>query len=490
MIDWLASSWFYWSVAGIFAAAGCWLLYRGLLSDRARGRPRCPGCWYDLSGAAPAANAAPTAAGVKLPITCPECGRRTDHARRLLRTRRHRWPLLLGLLVLGLTLYSYEVRHRIIHYDEGWKTALVPSTAYIIGLKQLDKATFEIVEGRCFNRMLPNKGTPQGRGFWAWQQRLYQASLSRVVSSGDPLVREGALHQLLSMAKEDDTALRYFISHLDHEDDGLRLRAMNWAQALEKRMLPGRDAVIARLRDADNGVRQSATWVLSRLGREQFQGMADAELCRVAGLLAAVNGLYGEGTPRDLYLMEMYRRGGEVITKWLREQAGKPTSEWGDRPSVNLETVTILRRLERRPGPLTIEIEPAELRCKAGAMPQLKAIVRNDDPGRLTVGFQRYGDNRGPRPERWRFEVRSADGALMPIQLESMNFGGISNYATLEHGETFEIDLDMGKFVLPLPPGEFRVVVQYHNSRQISRLIEVEDVVVAQCKAVKLVVEP
>lgn len=65
-----------WSFAGVFAAIGLPLLYSALFADRARGRKRCPCCWYDMDGA-------PS-------LQCSECGHNAPRPAALLRTRR-RW---------------------------------------------------------------------------------------------------------------------------------------------------------------------------------------------------------------------------------------------------------------------------------------------------------------------------------------------------------------------------------------------------------------
>lgn len=46
--------------------------------------------------------------------------------------------------------------------------------------------------------------------------------------------------------------------------------------------------------------------------------------------------------------------------------------------------------------------------------------------------------------------------------------GGISVFDVLKYGECYETDLDINKFLEPLPPGRYRVVVQYHNSHTIA----------------------
>src|SRR5262245_32422096 len=58
--------------------------------DPARGRRRCPKCWYDMSGA-PAAR-------------CPECGQEIRGDRDLARTRHSRGLVLIGLVLLAGTL--------------------------------------------------------------------------------------------------------------------------------------------------------------------------------------------------------------------------------------------------------------------------------------------------------------------------------------------------------------------------------------------------
>lgn len=62
----------------------------GLIWDPARGRKRCPRCWYDMAGAAP---------GPGAPVICPECGRAIIESVGLLRTRASRPIICLGVIV-------------------------------------------------------------------------------------------------------------------------------------------------------------------------------------------------------------------------------------------------------------------------------------------------------------------------------------------------------------------------------------------------------
>jgi hypothetical protein len=78
--------WMLWS--GLVAAAiGALMLAIGLRGDAARGRKRCPKCWYDLAGLARA-----------MPVVCPECGRVVKTERALKRRRRFRRVVVVGVV--------------------------------------------------------------------------------------------------------------------------------------------------------------------------------------------------------------------------------------------------------------------------------------------------------------------------------------------------------------------------------------------------------
>ncbi len=82
-------------VVGVSLCAGAALLGWALFKDRARGRKRCPKCWYDMSAAAPV-ESAPV-----VTYRCPECGALARGEAALLRTRR-RWRVvwLCGVIAL------------------------------------------------------------------------------------------------------------------------------------------------------------------------------------------------------------------------------------------------------------------------------------------------------------------------------------------------------------------------------------------------------
>ncbi len=86
-----------WLIGGaLFGVAGLGCLYAGLLRGRARGRQRCPKCWYDMGGVAQRAGDEPEPGS----LVCPECGTDARTLARLTRSRR-RWPLIaFGIVML------------------------------------------------------------------------------------------------------------------------------------------------------------------------------------------------------------------------------------------------------------------------------------------------------------------------------------------------------------------------------------------------------
>jgi hypothetical protein len=109
----LSGDWPYWVVGLALAAVAAFFLYRALVHDRARGRRRCPKCWYVMDGAPGP--------------TCPECGHGCANDRRLRRTHR-RWgraSAAAAVLALGLGITRVPGYQR-----SGW-FGLVPSTVLV-----------------------------------------------------------------------------------------------------------------------------------------------------------------------------------------------------------------------------------------------------------------------------------------------------------------------------------------------------------------------
>src|SRR5688572_20783461 len=76
----------WWGVGGLTGLVGLALLVPALFRDRARGRRRCPRCWYEFGGVPG--------------LRCPECGATASSERWLGRTRRHWRCAAVGCVLL------------------------------------------------------------------------------------------------------------------------------------------------------------------------------------------------------------------------------------------------------------------------------------------------------------------------------------------------------------------------------------------------------
>lgn len=127
-----------WLIAGwaVIAAGGLALLW-SLFRDRARGRRRCPECWYDMNGVP----------GLK----CPECGGEAKSEKSLQKTRRRwRWAVLdVVLLLAGMVSLRVPALQK-----DGW-VAATPTFVLRAGAWVQRERARELFEG-----MLPNaRGT-------------------------------------------------------------------------------------------------------------------------------------------------------------------------------------------------------------------------------------------------------------------------------------------------------------------------------------------
>lgn len=117
LLDALPSLWT--CIALVGGVSSLALTFVGVQFDPARGRARCPKCWYSMQGFEDK--------------TCPECGRPPGAPTQLLRTRRSPPVIVCGVLLLvvsiGLSRLS-AVRAM------GWK-GVFPTTVLILGMKHL-----------------------------------------------------------------------------------------------------------------------------------------------------------------------------------------------------------------------------------------------------------------------------------------------------------------------------------------------------------------
>lgn len=136
-IDWV------WQATGwALAAAGVVLFLWALFWDRARGRKRCPKCWYDLSGAVikwvggTSRDREGAALQGAVLCVCPECGRKIVRERELARTRRRWGWACAAVLTVGVAAQVCEQPRRRM---ERW-TKWIPTTLLVM-VADLDAPT-------------------------------------------------------------------------------------------------------------------------------------------------------------------------------------------------------------------------------------------------------------------------------------------------------------------------------------------------------------
>lgn len=156
----MTSDWMFWIAGGLLGIAGLWLAYWSLLSDRAKGRERCPKCWYDMQGAES--------------LRCPECGHAAKTDRKLLKTRRRwRWAVLSIIVLIGSSLLHLAPQVR----TRGW-LSIAPNTLLILVLPYDES---EVVRSWLLLRLdVEDYGYPPlvRNDLYKWQWRLFASRLA------------------------------------------------------------------------------------------------------------------------------------------------------------------------------------------------------------------------------------------------------------------------------------------------------------------------
>lgn len=146
-----------WTGGILLSLAGIAWILRCLFADRARGRRRCPSCWYDFAGLA--ANS-----------RCPECGCEGLTERHLSRTRR-RWPLACLAFIPLIAGYITWTTPRV--FEENSATGFFPTTFLVLAAPTLDAkaiADGSNLRGLTFARL--NRGEIKRPWRWLWRQRI------------------------------------------------------------------------------------------------------------------------------------------------------------------------------------------------------------------------------------------------------------------------------------------------------------------------------
>lgn len=199
---------------------------------------------------------------------------------------------------------------------------------------------------------------------------------------------------------------------------------------------------------------------------------------------------------RNRCLVKMVRRGSPLIIAFLSQRHREFRSATNDRRKgesrTDVELLTALCRAQGKPDPLPIVARAAgsELESVFPNLPTIDAALVNRDIQESPITFKEGGDYRSGRQERWRFEVRDSRGKVRPVRPRlSGTGGGIYRVGTLQYGESWKTVLSMRKF-MELPPGDYTVVVEYHDEKTISDLPDTAGLIVCRSEPFKLHIQP
>jgi len=218
----------------------------------------------------------------------------------------------------------------------------------------------------------------------------------------------------------------------------------------------------------------------------------------------------------EVVLVELTRRGGKEVEKLLVEQLQKrrkrrfaaekrlKTLKTGKDDdaisqqytlilnlSKNLHFLTALRRVQKKPDPLVIEVkDTVKLNATTRRLPMVSVALRSADIEKTPVWIREGGNNRSGRQARWRFEVRDSTGKLLPTrEIVSFIGGGLSTQGFLRFGERWKTVLNMNRFVRIPNPGKYTVRLHYHNTATIVDVPTTQDLknyIVSSSKSFKL----
>ena len=235
---------------------------------------------------------------------------------------------------------------------------------------------------------------------------------------------------------------------------------------------------------------------------EKVKSFTDQELRQSLGKL--LSGAHFRDDP--LYepcLSEVVRRGGKTWEayliaklKTLNRRGTKPIEPANDtEPGINsnLELLTALRRVQKKPDPLVVVLDTkATIEATPLSLPRLRVAVKNVDSEKAAVGFTDGGEYRSGRQARWRIVVRNDKAAELPEKaLRGIIIGGGQcQERVLKYGESWETVLDVRSFVRINQPGTYSLEVLYHNTKTIADESDVSGLIVARSKPIVLVVRP
>lgn len=138
----------------------------------------------------------------------------------------------------------------------------------------------------------------------------------------------------------------------------------------------------------------------------------------------------------------------------------------------DLEVLTVLRRLQKKPQPMSIRFAPLpRMQWEFPTLPVLKISARRhmDEPEDFRFKFG--GDYRSGRQTRWTILVWDSQGRLLPRR-GRIGFGGVGG-GVFHRGpmgvQVWESNLSLTSFLdAPVLPGRYRGCIAYHDEVSIA----------------------
>jgi hypothetical protein len=250
----------------------------------------------------------------------------------------------------------------------------------------------------------------------------------------------------------------------------------------------------------------------------ELRKLSDADLfARYDGAVEDDSFAAADKVTRENVLVEVIRRGGRTAENWLRakmeadyerklkererrdalearheaDRTNKALSEelWESERTVrrlenNLVIFTALRRVKKKPDPLTVTVTvPKDFVATTRDLPTLEVRITNTDPEQVPLWFKFGGDYRSGRPARWRIEVTDEKGKPeAPRQWNALEGGGLTRHAPLGAGRSWDGKLPMDRFVRIHEPGLYTVRVLYHNEVTIADEDDISGLIVFESK--------
>ncbi|MEX2212569.1 MAG: hypothetical protein WD768_00480 [Phycisphaeraceae bacterium] len=485
------TAWTFWFGAGAATLLGVWLLWRGLLRDRSRGQPRCPRCWYNLSGAV-------QTDGIFSPHACPECGRIVKSQRQLHRTRRRWWVAILGVAMLIATWYSFEVRHRMNYYEESFTSALVPTTALLFVMPR-DAETFKYVDRllRGDRSNWKSRNAAREDDLWDWQRRLLVRSLAKSTRIDDVDLVDEVDQWLEWLADEEGigpTVADHYLAWLNDSDKKIQKRGaigILWLERLASKThaLQAAGRLDEMLDDPEEDLRWVAVGALVRLGRAQFAGMSDeAFIARFKRLVKADL----KGRSYDILLREMMARNTPACRDALEAAAQKPMPPESD-PWRELQVMIARRQMAGLPHPVKIEIlDPTPIHAPDHGEVLLRMRLTNVDVQKQSMQLPMKLDADG-RVIYWGLEMRTVGLDAEPLVNFARTGYSSEKVQYLAAGKSIEINLSV-RTGLPygVVPDEYKATLFYHGDDYLSdRGVDVDnDLLFLRTPPMRWIVEP